>query len=407
MWPHKFKIRQDARRAGDHRQVHGLVAFGCMVALLLSGLLTPVHSADVEGLYTAEVPVTGRGDAARAAGVRAALAVVLVKVSGAASIVAHPAVVKALKGADRYVQQFRFTKASAAVGLTPALAPPETPLPSTAEGTLNLWVAFDGKAVVALMRDNGLPIWDATRPLVLVWLVVDEGGDRRLVELEAHPEWRSVLATTAQQRGLPLVFPALDIEDHAAITADNVWRNEVESMQLASARYRPDAVLVGQLTHSSTGAWQGQWTLYQFPHQIKQWTVTDPALPGLLRSGVIETTESLAAKFAQVFLATPDESVTLVASEVNSYERYAKLMRYLKALDQVASVTVERLDKSELLLRIVLRGSRESFAKVVMLGDLLQTPPVAPDNATLESSAGSVSAPSHRWGADFAYRLSP
>ncbi|TPW16146.1 MAG: hypothetical protein FD130_1080, partial [Halothiobacillaceae bacterium] len=45
--------------------------------------------------------------------------------------------------------------------------------------------------------------------------------------------------------------------------------------------------------------------------------------------------------------------------------------------------------------------------KVVMLGDLLQTPPVAPDNATLESSAGSVSAPSHRWGADFAYRLSP
>ena len=77
------------------------------LALLMFLAAFAVHAG---GLYTGQVPVNSQADEERVGALKAALAQVVVKVSGDGAIVNKPEVAKAIAGADKYVQQYEYAQ---------------------------------------------------------------------------------------------------------------------------------------------------------------------------------------------------------------------------------------------------------------------------------------------------------
>ena len=95
------------------------------------------------GLYAGQVPVNSQSDEDRAGALRAALAQVVVKVSGDNAIVSKPDVAKAIANADKYVQQYQYAQDVANENGQPQVR-------------LSLIAQFDRDAVDRLLADvNG------------------------------------------------------------------------------------------------------------------------------------------------------------------------------------------------------------------------------------------------------------
>ena len=117
----------------------------------------------VRDLYVADVPVANRGETELARAAEEGLAQVLVKVSGSVDVLARPEVAGALQSARARVQQYSYNRID------------------NGDAALSARVEFDPAQVRDLLLSAGAPIWTATRPAVLVWLVVEEAGQRSFV----------------------------------------------------------------------------------------------------------------------------------------------------------------------------------------------------------------------------------
>ena len=136
-----------------------LLAF--IVALIL---VSPGFAAnEVKNLYEAEVDVANKDAQTRSEAFGLALLQVAVKVSGRRGAGANPVVVEAVQHPDRFVQQFRYRE----------IEPPSAEDTAPGGQRLKLWVQLDPKAVDALMRDAGMPVWGRVRPSVLMLVVID------------------------------------------------------------------------------------------------------------------------------------------------------------------------------------------------------------------------------------------
>ena len=113
-----------------------------LTLLLFAVACTLAHAG---ALYTAQVPVNSQADEERGSALRNALAQVIVKVSGDASIVGRPDVAKAIASADKYVQQYQYSQEVVTENGQPQVR-------------LNLVAQFDRDAVDRVVADaNGVP----------------------------------------------------------------------------------------------------------------------------------------------------------------------------------------------------------------------------------------------------------
>jgi hypothetical protein len=111
----------------------------CFLGLLALG----PRPGSAAGLYRGEVPVDSQTDAARVEALKAALAQVLIRLTGEQAVLARTEVAKALAGAERYVQQYQYEQDVVNEGGQPRVR-------------LRLVAEFDRDAVDQLLRDLGL-----------------------------------------------------------------------------------------------------------------------------------------------------------------------------------------------------------------------------------------------------------
>ena len=112
------------------------------ILIALFALLCWAVPALAGGLYAGQVPVASQADEERVGALRAALAQVVVKVSGDSAIVARPEVAKAIASADKYVQQYQYTQDVVTDNGQPQVR-------------LNLVAQFDRDAIDRLLADQG------------------------------------------------------------------------------------------------------------------------------------------------------------------------------------------------------------------------------------------------------------
>jgi len=144
-------------------------------------------------------------------------------------------------------------------------------------------VEFYSNRIDQALESLGKPVWGPERPLTLLWIAIDAGGGERVLLSDAgigadalgdtagvvgvRPETvelaaaiREEIQRVADERGLPIRFPLLDLEDLTSVTAADIWGTFVEPIEAASARYGADAILIGRISTDPFGT-SVRWTL--------------------------------------------------------------------------------------------------------------------------------------------------
>jgi hypothetical protein len=318
---------------------------------------------EVTNLYEASVPVENQDKDIRTDAIRTAFTQVLIRVSGRSDIgdaQQFPAIAQAINTATAFAQQYRYIK-------TP---PPADGQPSG----LALWVRFDETALGKLLRDNHLPVWGTTRPATLLWLAVDNRGQRELLGADSRNETYTILQDRAKLRGVPLRLPLLDLTDRTSLHVSDVWGNFESTILQASQRYQTEAVLVGRVFQSYDGKWTGRWSLYVESGR-DDWTVTGSTLADVLNPGIDKTAESLALRYAQVYQVDTGK-VLVEVKAIKGLADYNRVVKYLQSISHVTAVQPVELAAASAVFQVTIPGGRLAVARAVSLGRVLASEPV-------------------------------
>ncbi len=369
---------------------------GYLPALLIWLFLWPgLSSADVvKDLYEASVPVVSQSRAERQKALQTALTEILVRVSGRQEIASGlplPEIEAALMKPGRYTRQFRYQR--------------ET-LPPDVEGgepqtSLVLLATFDQTAVDDLLRRSGLPIWGRTRPVTLVWLAIDDRGQRFLVSNNDTHIAHQLLMSKAERRGIPLRLPLMDLTDRSMVRLSDVWGNFEENIIKASQRYQPDGILVGQVYQGFNGFWHARWT-FHLQGRRYEWNKQGAVLAEVIDPGIDATADTLGQQYAQYDNqnGSDNRAVRIEVNDVHGLADYNRIYAYLSRLSSVTAVEPSLVTADKVLFRLKAQSDRLGVAQSISLGHVLVAEPVQVA-ATPASRSGEPAAANP----DLIYRL--
>lgn len=323
----------------------------CFVLLPLMLLSTVQAAPSPSSLYEVAVRVDSQGGVNEANALKSALARVVVRLSGDREAV--KTVRSQLGEAKSLVQNYHYQRGNDG----------ETP-------QLYLLASFDPPSLRAWMVKQQLPVWGGERPETLVWLAVNAGSSRALVSAEQYPKLRASMETLAAQRGLPLLFPVMDLEDRNVISFADVWGRFGDAIETASARYRAQSVLVGRLSKTPGGLWRVEWE-HGLQGEVKAWQASGRQLTPLLREGIDGATDRLAQVLAVQTTSSGPLQINITVSGIRNVQDYARATRYLAGLGPVKHVQVSRVVSEQVAMRVTIDGSIGALERLLSLGNTL------------------------------------
>jgi len=238
----------------------------------------------------------------------------------------------------------------------------------------NLVVRFNASNIESALVRLEQPIWGPERPVTMVWIAVDAGlGQRELLSAEplttaAQSELETMLSAyrgeieqVADERGLLLTLPLLDIEDMTALGFADVWGGFGGRVMRASERYGADDILLGQVRLTAFGA-VTRWTLFRGGREL--------GLAGqAFRDGLDALADVYAAEFS-TFGGASLAAVTIVG--IDTFDDYGRVMQYLESLSLLEAVEPAELADGSLRVQVAARGGEFALRRVFDLGELLQ-----------------------------------
>jgi hypothetical protein len=346
-------------------------------------------------LFVEQAPVENESTETRNAALSAMLERVLVRVSGNLAIAAQPAAAEVLSAAPRLVQQYRYRSVE-----------------DDGEMVRYLWARFDGAAVERMLRERNLPVW-VQRPEVLLWLATEQQGQRQLVSFDRRPAAREALLARANERGLPLQLPLLDLEDQAALTPADLWADYLQAVRTASARYPHDRILTGRLTDLGKNRWRGSWSLIT-PTNSESFASPSMSFDATLRFAIDQVQDRLAARYAPLEGGAEGGGTQVRFSGVYDLPRYAALLDLVERLEPVRGAALRFADGEDVVFEFAVRGDPQNLLRALEAsGRLAREPlpvtapvlPVSPEadegnNETVAETPATFVPP-----IDYAYRL--
>ena len=310
----------------------------------------------VDDLYVAEVLVRDESPRQLRDGARAGLLQVLVRVSGSLKVEESSLVRSSLQNPAAYYYQYSYETTDKALLF--------------GESEVNakiLRLHFEPSAIARLLRDANLPIWGSNRPSVLLWVAVNEGPSRRILGETDASEVVEVLVDQARQRGLPITFPILDIEDASQISTAEVWGAFLERIDGASDRYSPDSLLTARIQSEPGERWSGRWS-FRTADTWKSLESAGYSPDVLVRSMIDQLADELAGRFA---LGSSRSRVRLKIENVGGVSQYAAVCRYLEELTPVVSSSIIALDIDIAEFELETEGQYLQLIEIIKLDERL------------------------------------
>jgi hypothetical protein len=203
----------------------------------------------------------------------------------------------------------------------------------------------------------------------VIWLSQEQQGQRTMLQPEMLPEMALAVEEQAQQRGLSVMLPLMDMEDYQRLPVSALWGGFTETIQHASSRYGVEVVLTGRLV-ATEKQWQVEWRLYQ-DELVEVWTGASSTLSEVVAQGVEQMSDRLAERYTR---ATADDSLSqlqVVVTDIDDLAGYARVRRYFESLvmvEQAVLLTMES-NRAEFLLNV--QGGGAALIQGVKLGSVL------------------------------------
>ncbi|WP_257325668.1 DUF2066 domain-containing protein [Pseudoalteromonas rhizosphaerae] len=322
------------------------------IAIIIIFLSFTATAVEVTDLYQDVLKVSDKSRDARLSASREALLNVLVKVSGDPNADKNPTAQRRSKDISDYMLKFEYDE--------------------KANGQLNLVVKFEANKINALVKELNLPLWGTRRPLVAIWLAIEDNWRRELVTQESYPQLEQLIYSTAARRGLPVVVPLLDLQDRALVGIPEVWGNFSSPVEQASSRYSAERSITARL--------------YKQPDSeiwLLDWRFTNDELfeanrvSGDKQQAIALMIDSLAAGLANEYAVDPN-STTQLAQAVFKLKGTTNFVdielakRQLQSLSVVTQVTIRSRTADVVSFAINHTGSMHDLQKALELDRAFQ-----------------------------------
>ncbi len=320
-------------------------------------LLALPHSAwsyaTPEWLFTVDVPVQNQTVAERERVAQEGLLRVLTRITGLTSVPRTPEVTRALQRAQNYYNEFVFFR-------------------DQKSGENQLRINYQRDAILDLVRAARLPIWWTNRPVAVAWVVIEEAGERRILGASDDHPLSDALVAYGRSRGFDIKLPVMDLQDHSAISAADVWGGVSESIDFASSRYGADIVMTLKLRSTLTfmgRQLQGVWNYWHEGEPFVSNVSTDQ-FEDVVATGVDPILERMLALYS--VHARSDHRWELKIGGMSDVDAYVGLMSYLEGLDFVASVAVSSLTGDEVAVVLETTADSDQLIRLLTVQDRLR-----------------------------------
>ncbi|RUO40875.1 hypothetical protein CWE22_01375 [Pseudidiomarina aestuarii] len=347
-----------------------------LLALLLLWSSSSMAAIELTQLYQQSVPVTTQNASERTDALQAALKGTLLKVSGDTQALKHEAVRSALNNVRDYVVQYGYQQ----------------------DEQLVLWVQFDAQKINRLLQQSGSGVWSNLRPLILVWLVSeDEQLRRELIGSSDESILTQQLRNAAQERGLPIRLPLLDLNDTMTVEVVDVWARFDDRVQFASARYLPDGIAIARVYQADPtlqkGRWQADWSLDLGELKWRGEVFSDDRdeMGELI---IAALTQELAQRYRIDSSVEETNRWRLAVDGVNSLEKAIQVEQLLLSLPAVQSAQLVGYQQHRAEFELLLQTAPARIMQAIDLSKSLR--PVNQDRAE-ESLDAATMIPLYRW----------
>jgi hypothetical protein len=331
--------------------------------LFVSGIAaSAVQAAPVPNLYEGEGQIAEKHDAPTAEDAQTALRPVLVKLTGDRTAADSPAAAKLYPNANKYLQGFGYR--------------------TDAKGSSLFWGKFEPGLLDSAAHSAGFKLWSKDRPAVLVWLTLEENGQRRLLNPNENSNYIKYLQDNAGVRGLPLLFPLLDLQDEALLKVPDLWEGFKDVIVQSGQRYKADIILAGLITVAGPEQWLTRWTLYAGSDDTPYAWNGNPAKPDAALAEAIDAASDALAQ-GKIKRKAPDPPMRfeLTVQGISSFTDYTRIQHYLASIAAVKQVDIKRMDGERAVFAVSAIGGLETVAEAINLGTTLQ--PVSADDTHL------------------------
>ncbi|HET6726031.1 MAG TPA: DUF2066 domain-containing protein [Gammaproteobacteria bacterium] len=325
----------------------------------------PVVASVVQHLYSASIPVNSQSDQVREQALHQALRQVIVKVTGSRAAPDDPQVAAIVAQPEHYLQAYRYTR---------HVPGPNEPLFGPgASATLDLVAQFDQPTVDQALRAAGQPLWGSERPETIVWIAYQQGdGQRHIVGSEAPGEVLANVQHAAKLRGVPVIFPLMDVQDRAHIAFSDVWGGFTAPVVQASQRYQPDAILIGKIDTNGANA-SARWTLVM-GGKSTNWDGANGAPADVARAAI----QHLADVYASTFVvhngagAQHIPALDIVVSNIDGLTGFGRVLNYLRSLNALGAVEPMQFHGGVVTFKASAQGTVEDIRQTIGLGAVLK-----------------------------------
>ncbi len=328
-----------------------------MRSLLLILLLAVVpfsgSQAATIDLYRGEAVVENKDAAARKLALPQALRHVFQKISGLRSFEDYPLVEASLDNASSILVAFYYRNVTILQS------------DGSEREELRLVADFAGDKVDEMARLLQLPLWPAERDPVVLWVVVDNGLDRRIMPVEFDYVWASI-GNAARWRGLPLDWPAPDEEGMFAVDEQLLWGGYTEDLGLA-----PGAGAMIAAARREGLEWSVRINL-SYGGENWTWRVQEIDLQAALTESMHQSIDLVASAnaIAASDLGTWKHQVTVHG--INNAGEYEQCLAYLQKLSIVNQVSVVSAGPGRVVFGLELNAVPTYLQEVLADGGVLE-----------------------------------
>jgi hypothetical protein len=220
-----------------------------------------------DDLYRAQATVTGQGETNRMVGFAACLEDVLIKVSGALKLAGDPRLAASKSRAADFVNAYSYRDQMSGT--------PTRDEQGTRDRPYDLTVDFDNSKIDGLLGTLGVKPWLSRRPLLSVFVGMDQGARKYIVTSDAERSTapRDALLAAAAKRGMTIVLPDVATLAQSGINAAELAKLPSLTLAARAAGQGGEAALVGRLVWDDRAlgwatewqmAWQGRTIRWRF-----------------------------------------------------------------------------------------------------------------------------------------------
>lgn len=314
-----------------------------LVVFIIGFLTFSSQAVEVENLYTGRILVTDKTQKTRIKAHRWAIEQVITKVSGDREILSNRKIRRVVQSQTaNYIKSFTFE--------------------TDEQGRTFLVDVFDQSKIDQLLKSVDAAIWGQRRPSTLIWLAVEEGIQRSIIDKEAFPQITEFLYQSSDNRGLPIKLPLMDEQDSDAVFSSDVWARFNQAIVAGSTRYQTENIVMARMRMVDavkepeySSGWLLEFELIDNNESLLVGSFNGDQYT-ILRNMVNQIGDYFAAEYAIHSTSLDDRELELTLSGVNNLISLKGAEDFLLSLPPVDSVYLQTLIGNTATFKLSLVG---------------------------------------------------